>query len=1374
MPLNIGGVIGTGSITDNDTTPVLDLDSNNSSTATGADYRTSYTENAAGVSIADTDISVSDADGNNMASAIIRLTNAQSGDILSMGALPAGITGSVNTSIPGQITVTLSGSASQTNYQSAIRAITFSSTSENPSTVDRSVTVSVTDGANTSNTGTTTISVISVNDAPVANNVTASGSEDPVSPIAVTLTGSDVDGTVANFRLSSLPANGILYLDAAMTQAVSTGTALTAAGNSLTLYYKPLANWNGSTAFNYTATDNQGLVSTPATASINITPVDDGAPVAGNDNFIATLGTPIIITRGQLLSNDFLPDNAVITNVNTTGISGTLVYNGNDTWTYTPAATGPTSFKYTLTDADGQTSIATVTINTYSGKDDLATVHESALATGTGGGTTLAAGNLLSNDGGGTSISNINGITDGSASDTDGRAGYIGVTTSLGQLIVDTAGAGVGDYSYTLQNPGNNSAPANDLSLTEVFNYVSNTSSAALRVSVIDDKPVAYDKVLEVSENPMPSYNLVLVLDVSGSMTSSTAGGEVRQINADGSTTITTRLDMAKSALVQLVTEYYNQAQSVSVKLITFSSGASILNGGTAYTSLASTIAGINSMTGSGGTNYEDALNAVKTAFGTVNPAVQNSVYFLSDGEPSVGNTTDPVGVTGYNTFITTNNIDSYGVGIGTGIANPQHLNNIHNVDGDGSGTKDPAIIVPDLNELDSALLSTIPPAFGGNLVAGNNAGNVLGADGGYVQTITLMLDSDGNGTPDQNVTFTYNPASGGQVSNNSTFLPPTLAGNLLTLNSASGFGLGTLTFNFSTGEYTFFTAPSAMEGDAFSLNFVARDNDGDVTAPASVTIQIKDGTPIARPDTDTMQPNQTHLEGNVITGMGTDGGLALGGQVTSFAPAGAGVDVAVDNAQVSSITFRGLTFDLTTNSSGSGAGYTYSITNGNLTWQATSGGEKLVFNTTGYYDYNPPTASIPVTPAAAAVTTTFTSAANAALNGVSLSGISRTGTTQSLNYSNPTNTTSDGVGVNGGPNDFGITEDLTVDNLERLVINFNQTTHPYGVQGVSFVIASAASNLGASGGVVYALTYTAYDVAGNQIGQFYSNQEGTITMPTDLGNIGRIEIEANSAAYARVTSVTFASAQLNTTAPVVAPVEVGYTLTDTDGDTSAPATLTLNVVANNIYGDATNNTITGTTRNDRIMGGDGNDTLNGGDGHDILEGGNGTDTLNGGTGKDMLRGGAGSDTLNGGDGNDILVGGAGNDLLIGGLGSDTFRWELADRGVSGSPASDIVQDFDNAAVSSGGDILDLRDLLQGESGNAVNLTSFLHFSQVGADVVVQVSSNGGFISGFNAGAIDQSITLQGQWANLTSGGAFSSDQQIIQDLLSKGKLITD
>ena len=474
---------------------------------------------------------------------------------------------------------------------------------------------------------------------------------------------------------------------------------------------------------------------------------------------------------------------------------------------------------------------------------------------------------------------------------------------------------------------------------------------------------------------------------------------------------------------------------------------------------------------------------------------------------------------------------------------------------------------------------------------------------------------------------------------------------------------------------------------------------------------------------------------------------------------------MAIDQAQVSSITFRGQAYDLTTDSSGSGTGFTYTIINGELTWQATSGGESLLFNQTGYYDYTPATADIPVTPTSAEVTTLFNTSGNADDNGVVLSGLSRTGAAQSLTHSNPSGTSNDGVGVNGGGSSSN------VDNLERLVVTFNQATHPYGVQDVRFVVATSASNLGASGGVVYALTYTIFDVAGNQIGQFYSNLEGTVSMPAELCNIGRIEIEANSAASARITSVTFESVQLNTTAPATAPVEIDYVLTDSDGDNSDPSTLTLNVMANSIFGDAGANTLNGTIRNDRIFGDDGNDTLNAGDGHDILEGGAGNDILNGGTGIDVLRGGAGNDTLNSGDGDDILVGGAGNDLLIGGLGADVFRWELADRGIAGSPAADTVQDFDSSV---GGDQLDLRDLLQGESDDALSLTNFLHFSQSGSDAVIQVSSNGGFAGGFNPGSVDQTITLQGQWADLTASGALNSDQQIIQDLLSKGKLITD
>jgi surface adhesion protein len=130
--------------------------------------------------------------------------------------------------------------------------------------------------------------------------------------------------------------------------------------------------------------------------------------------------------------------------------------------------------------------------------------------------------------------------------------------------------------------------------------------------------------------------------------------------------------------------------------------------------------------------------------------------------------------------------------------------------------------------------------------------------------------------------------------------------------------------------------------------------------------------------------------------------------------------------------------------------------------------------------------------------------------------------------------------------------------------------------------------------------------------------------------------------------------------------------------------------------------------------------------------------------------------------------------LLTGGAGTDVFRWELADRGAPGTPAVDTVTDFNNALPAAGGDVLDLRDLLQGESlasGVVGNLTSYIHLTASGSDTVIQLSSGGGFASGFNAGAIDQTVVLQG--VDLTSAGTLS-DQQIIQDLLTRGKLVVD
>ena len=177
------------------------------------------------------------------------------------------------------------------------------------------------------------------------------------------------------------------------------------------------------------------------------------------------------------------------------------------------------------------------------------------------------------------------------------------------------------------------------------------------------------------------------------------------------------------------------------------------------------------------------------------------------------------------------------------------------------------------------------------------------------------------------------------------------------------------------------------------------------------------------------------------------------------------------------------------------------------------------------------------------------------------------------------------------------------------------------------------------------------------------------------------------------------------------------------------------------------------------------------------MRGDAGIDTLTGGTGDDRLEGGADNDSLTGGDGEDTLAGGAGNDTLTGVLLSDTFEWTLADPGARGTPAVDIVTDFSVAAQASGGDVLDLRDLLSGENHNTAtgNLANFLHFEKVGGDTKVHVSSTGGFAGGFAAGAEDQTVVLTGVDLYAAAGlGTNATDQQIIQDLLTKGILITD
>nr|WP_246842577.1 tandem-95 repeat protein [Achromobacter sp. HZ01] len=161
-----------------------------------------------------------------------------------------------------------------------------------------------------------------------------------------------------------------------------------------------------------------------------------------------------------------------------------------------------------------------------------------------------------------------------------------------------------------------------------------------------------------------------------------------------------------------------------------------------------------------------------------------------------------------------------------------------------------------------------------------------------------------------------------------------------------------------------------------------------------------------------------------------------------------------------------------------------------------------------------------------------------------------------------------------------------------------------------------------------------------------------------------------------------------------------------------------------------------------------------------------------GSAGDDTLAGGSGDDFLYGGVGDDVLHGGRGDDTLVGGPGSDTFKWELGDQGSTAAPAVDTVKDFSILKPAEGGDVLDLKDLLVGESD--ATLTQYLSFRQNPADAgggtLIEINTRGQLAS---QGA-DQKIVLEN--VDLTHGanGQILNNQAIINDLLRKDKLIVD
>ncbi len=246
-----------------------------------------YTENDGPVAITAT-LTLTDIDDAQLESATVRITgNYVNGEDVLTFTDQNGITGTWNATTG---TLTLSGSATVANYQAALRSVAYANSSDNPSTLTRTLSFTVNDGEADSNTVTRNIQITAVNDeqslAVNGGMSVAENSTGHALSAAVLLT-TDVDNSPAQlvYTLTSAPIHGTLRLGGVALTATDTFTQADIDAGLLT--YDHDGSETSADSVDFSVDDGAGAPST-GTFNITVTPVNDNAPVITSNGGGAT------------------------------------------------------------------------------------------------------------------------------------------------------------------------------------------------------------------------------------------------------------------------------------------------------------------------------------------------------------------------------------------------------------------------------------------------------------------------------------------------------------------------------------------------------------------------------------------------------------------------------------------------------------------------------------------------------------------------------------------------------------------------------------------------------------------------------------------------------------------------------------------------------------------------------------------------------------------------------------------------------------------------------------------------------------------------------------------------------------------------------
>ncbi|MHA4838946.1 beta strand repeat-containing protein [Sphingopyxis sp. MSC1_008] len=802
-------------------------------------------------------------------------------------------------------------------------------------TLTETFTYTITDGDGDTATATLTITINGADDGVTINGLNAEGAEvivneddlsDGSSPDATALTQTD------NFTVST--PDGLGNVTIGGTQVVTNGvftagTATSPLGTVNITGFTPVIGADGSVVggtftYNYVLSDNtlthssQGedfvgdsfaVVVTDsdgstANASLDVRIIDD-VPTATDDGTTQTVeNAPVTI---DVLANDVrgadgVQPSAVQLVAGSLSGTGTLVNNGDGSFTYTPGAqeTGSVSFQYRITDGDGDTDVATATITLVAdsapqiGKTADVTVDEDGLA----------------------GANADNGLP--------GEITSTGSASANGTITVDFG---------------------SDVPATLAGSLVLNDSAALDTHLTVGSVPVTFAKVGNDLVGSVGGNEVIRI-----SLTTATAGPGATQVTYGYTVTLSQAIDQAVpgsedsdflAGIGFTVTDGDGTTASGSF-------GATIVDDLPTLniSDMPTTI--VEGATANGTWTLDrgaDGVNSVNVSFG----AGSATLSLAPGSSVSITQPTGTLTVNANGTF------SFAAAGNQNNAANPSASFTLSAVDRDGDPTSDsltiaitdganPVNATPITVTVNEAALNGIgsSPASNAETASGNlsfTAGSDTLSGFAFTGVAGLAANLDGAGT---DIFWTLAP--GGQTIIGSLTMggPAAITISLTAPASIAPGATAAATVTVTLADNLPHALAMAAQTQALgTVTVQATDTDGD-PATGVVTVQVTDDIPAAKPDADSVtEDGPLTADGNVLTGTGGADGNTTDGAADTQGADGATVTGVSFGATVGAVGagLAGAYGTLTLNADGS---YSYVLNNAAQPVQGLSAGQTL------------------------------------------------------------------------------------------------------------------------------------------------------------------------------------------------------------------------------------------------------------------------------------------------------------------------------------------------------------------------------------------------------------------------------------------------